>query len=164
MSFSFGPAKPQTHLDEDKLRQKRRQLKLLITFYENRIHKLCTGSNRYFGVLKGSKLVFLVETSQNLAEQSDGNIFTEYKESLKLLVNEQLVNKEAVYFLQFGTTIAPSSPQPIPFEVNRTQCKSFAHQWINALNGEGSCNLLAAVKLALSLKEIDTICVVLCSQ
>lgn len=79
MSFSFGPAKPQAHLDEDKLCQKRRQLKLLVTFYENRIHKLCTGSYRYFGVLKGSKLVFLVEASQNLTQQRDGKIFTEYR-------------------------------------------------------------------------------------
>lgn len=164
LHFSYSPAKPQAHLDEDKLYQKQRQLKLLIKFYEKRIHTLTTGSNRYFGVIQGSKVALLVETSQTLVQLEDGKIFEEYKNSLKLLVDEQLVEKEEIYFIQFGTEASPKNPEPVPFNMGRSQCKNFAHQWLTALHEQGSCNLLAALKVALSLHEINTICVVLCTQ
>ena len=109
-------------------------------------------------------MALLIEASQALAQREDGKIFEEYKKSLKLLVDEQLVDKEAVYFIQFGTEASPKNPEPVPFEVGRSQCKSFAHQWLTALNGQGSCNLLAALKLALTLQEINTICIVLSTQ
>ena len=102
-----------------------------------------------------------METSQTLAQLEDGKRFEVYKNSLKLLVEEQLVDKEAVYFIQFGTEASPQSPEPLPFAVSRSQCKNFADQWLTALNGQGSCNLLAALKVALTLQEINTICVVL---
>ena len=109
-------------------------------------------------------MALLVEASQTLAQLEDGKMFEEYKNSLKLLVDEQLVDKEAVYFIQFGTEASPKKPEPLPFEVGQSQCKSFAHQWLSALNGQGSCNLLAALKVALTLQEINTICVVLSTQ
>ena len=105
-----------------------------------------------------------MEASQTLAQREDGRMFEEYKNSLKLLVDEQLVDKEAVYFIQFGTEALPKEPEPVPFEVGRSQCRSFAHQWLAALSGQGSCNLLAALKVALMLKEVNTICVVLGTQ
>ena len=71
--------------------------------------------------------------------------------TLKLLVDEQFVDKEAVYFIQFGGEASPKSPEPVPFEVGRSQCRNFAHQWLDGLNGRGSCNLLAALKVALTL-------------
>ena len=156
--------KPQARFNEDKIHQKERQLKLLIKFYESRLDILFTGSKKYFGVVKGSKLAVLIETSQGLAQKEDGKLFEEYKNSLKLLVEEQLPDKEAVYFIQFGTNTTPKSPKPLPFEVSTSQCKKFADQWLTALSGQGSCNLLAALKLALSLEEVDSICVVLCTQ
>lgn len=161
---TYSPSRPQAHIDENKLYQKQRQLKLLIEFYKNHIHSLCTGSKRYFGVLKGSKLALLVEASQALAQLEDGKRFEEYKKSLSLLVEEQLSSKEAVYFIQFGTVATPQTPEPLPFEVSRSQCKNFANQWLAALSGQGSCNLLDALKVALSLQDVDTICVVLCTQ
>ena len=105
-----------------------------------------------------------METSKTLAQLEDGKLFEEYKSSLKVLVDEQLVDKEEVYFIQFGTETSPKNPEPVPFNVGRSQCKSFAHEWLSALNGQGSCNLLAALKVALSLHEINTICVVLCTR
>ncbi len=109
-------------------------------------------------------MAFLVEASQAFAQLENGKRFEEYKKSLKLLVDEQLVDKEAVYFIQFGTEASPKNPEPLPFEVSRSQCKNFAHQWLTALNGQGSCNLLAALKVALTLQELNTICVVLSTQ
>ena len=160
----YSPAKPQTHLDKDKLCHKQRQLKLLIKFYENRIDNLSTGSNKYFGVVQGSKVAVLVEASQSLAQVQHGKKFEEYKNSLKLLVEEQLINKEEVYFIKFGTDAYPQSPNPLPFGVSQNQCKTFADQWIAALSGQGSCNLLAALKVALALKDINTVCVVLSTR
>ena len=106
-------------------------------------------------------MALLVEASQSLAQLEDGKKFEEYKNSLKLLVEEQLVNKDEVCLIQFGTEACPQSPEPLPFGVSRNQCKIFADHWIAALNGQGSCNLLAALKVALAPKDIDTVCVVL---
>ena len=159
-----SPLKPQAHLDKDKLYQKRRQLKLLVKFYENRICTLCNGSNRYFGVVKGSKVALLIEASDKLASAQDGKKFEEYKNSLKFLVEEQLVSKEAVYFIQFGTAAIPQHPEPVPFEINRSQCKKFSDQWLTALEGRGGCSLLSAVKVALALEQVETICIALSTQ
>ena len=164
LNFNFSQVRPQAHLDEDKLHQKQRQLKLLIKFYENRIHSLCTGSSKYFGVVKGSKLAILIEASQALAQLEEGEKFKEYKDSLKLLVKEQLCDKEAVYFIQFGTVASPKRPELLPFEVSTSRCQDFVEQWLTALSGYGSCNLLSALKVALSLENVDTICIVLCTK
>lgn len=164
LNFCFSQVRPQAHIDEDKLRRKQRQLKLLIKFYENRIHSLCTSSNKYFGVVKGAKLAILIEASQTLAQLKEGGKFKEYKDSLKLLVKEQFCDKEAVYFIQFGTVATPKRPEPLPFEVGTSRCQNFADQWLTALSGHGSCNLLAALKVALSLEKVDTICVVLSTK
>lgn len=114
--------------------------------------------------MKGSKLAILIEASQALAQLEEGEKFKEYKDSLKLFVKEQLCKKEAVYFIQFGTVASPKRPELLPFEVSLSQCQNFADQWLTALSGHGSCNLLAALKVALSLEKVDTICVVLCTK
>ena len=115
-------------------------------------------------MVKGTKLAILVEASQELTKVEDGKIFEEYKNSLKLLVEEQLLNRETVYFIQYGTSASPKSPDPLPFAVSRSHSKNVAGQWIASLDGQGSCNLLSALKVALSLKEVDTILVVLCTK
>lgn len=114
--------------------------------------------------MKGSKLAILIEASQALAQLEEGEKFKEYKDSLKLFVKEQLCEKEAVYFIQFGTVASPKHPELLPFEVSLSRCQNFADQWLTALSGHGSCNLLAALKVALSLEKVDTICVVLCTK
>lgn len=115
--------------------------------------------------MSGRRLAVLVESSRELAQVNEGRRFKEYKEALKLLVEEQLVDKETVYFVQFGNCAAPRNPEPVKFELCRSQCVGYANQWIGDLKGEGGCNLLAAVKVALSLqRQVDTICVVLCTK
>ena len=106
----------------------------------------------------------MVEASEKLAQLQDGRTFEDYKSSLKVLVEEQLVDKEAVYLVQFGSTATPLRPDPVLFETNRSQCKTFADQWLSGLEGSGSCNLLSALRVALSIEKVDTICVVLCTQ
>ena len=46
------------------------------------------------------------------------------------------------------------------------RCSTVAHHWLSSLghSDEGSCDLLGALKVALRLKEVDTICVVLSSR
>ena len=46
------------------------------------------------------------------------------------------------------------------------RCSTVAHHWLSSLghSDEGSCDLLGALKVALRLKEVDTICVVLSTR
>ena len=45
------------------------------------------------------------------------------------------------------------------------RCSTVALHWLSSLgHGGGSCDLLGALKVALRLKEVDTICVVLSSR
>lgn len=41
------------------------------------------------------------------------------------------------------------------------RCRALAEQWLRELVGEGGCNLLSALRVALGLSPLDTICVVL---
>jgi len=98
-----SPSRPQAHLDSGKLQLKCSQLKSLIKFHENRIDWLSTGSRVYFGHLSGSNVALLVEASDHLFQECE-----EYKDGLKLLIDEQLVQKEAVHLMQFGSEVKPT--------------------------------------------------------
>ena len=110
-----SPSKPRAHIDLDTLSLKKKYLKLLIKFYENRIHWLSSDSRQFFGLLGGSKVAVLVEDS------SEGQSLEKYKENLKLFVEEQMLEREAVYLVSFGSRGTPRKPEPLPFQTGRTQ-------------------------------------------
>lgn len=116
-----SPSKPRAHIDLDTLSLKKRYLKLLIRFYENRIRWLSSDSRRFFGLLRGSKVAILVEDSSELRAADEGEALVKYKECLKLFVEEQLLERETVYLVKFGSKGAPKKPEPLPFQRGRTQ-------------------------------------------
>lgn len=92
-----------------------KELKLLIKFYKNRICWLSANSRQLFGMLMGGSVAVLVENSHNLAQLDNGQVLKQYKADLKLLVDEQLVNKKTVYFIKYGHSTGPKHPQGLPF-------------------------------------------------
>ena len=102
-------------MDKKRLEVKRKELELLIKFYRNRIHWLSTASRLYCGLLSGSVVALLVEDSQCLIQLEAGHVSELYKSALTLLLNEQLVDKNMVYCIKFGSKVSPQRPQGLPF-------------------------------------------------
>ena len=104
-------------MEPDKLSFKKLQLKTLITFYENRIQWLSTDSRLYFGLLKGSKVALLVEASDHLS--CNGDKWEEFTGAVRLLIQEQLREKEVVHLVQFGSETRPLNPEALPFATKK---------------------------------------------
>lgn len=100
---------------------KKRYLKLLVRFYKSRIQWLSEDSRRSFGVVKGKRVAVLVEDSAQLGVLDAGRGVERLRDTLRLLVEEQLQGKECVYLIKFGSRASPSRPHPLPFLVKRTQ-------------------------------------------
>ena len=111
-----SPSGPQAHLDSGKLQLKCSRLKSLIKFHENHIDWLSTGSRMYFGHLSGSNVALLVEASDHLFQECE-----EYKDGLKLLIDEQLVQKEAAHLIQFGSEVKPTNPECLHFSAKKNK-------------------------------------------
>ena len=110
-----SPSRPQTNVDKKKLLEKRRELKLLIKFYNNRITWLMSESRLLFGLVMGSSVAVVVESSLTLAQQQEGHVWKQCKDGLRLFIEQQLVTKRTVYFIKFGNTATPKQPQGLPF-------------------------------------------------
>lgn len=93
----------------------KKELKLLIKFYKNRIAWLSSESRLLFGLMMGSSVAVVMESSQVLAEQQEGRVLQQCKDGLKLFIEQQLVTKKAVYFIKYGNAASPRSPQCLPF-------------------------------------------------
>ena len=117
----YSPTRPKAHINLDTLSLKKKYLRLLIKFYEQRICWLSTDSRRYFGALRGKTVVVLTEDSSELGLVDCGKRLDEYKHCLKLFIKEQLQQKECVYLVTFGSRANPSNPQPLSFYRNRSQ-------------------------------------------
>ncbi|XP_070580843.1 von Willebrand factor A domain-containing protein 3A-like isoform X2 [Ptychodera flava] len=126
-----------------------------IEMYHNRIKWLLKGSKKIFGMVKGTKVAVVVDSSD--ANCGFGRLNT-FQQSLMSLIDEQLHMKEMLYFLAFGTDVEPlwESPRYVNFRIIDE-----ARNWVNNLRGAGGCNILAALKKVLKMKDVDTIIVIL---
>lgn len=70
----------------------------------------------YFGHLSGSNVALLVEASDRLFQECE-----EYKDDLKLLIDEQLVQKEAAHLIQFGPEVKPTNPECLHFSAKKNK-------------------------------------------
>lgn len=120
MSVHSAP-RPQAHLDSAELTLRESRLKMLIRCCEDRIRWLSTGSRLYFGLVKGSRVAFLLESSDQLWRE--GKESEEHRSAARLLFTEQLGGKEAVYLVQFGSHVSPTVPDPLPFTHDKKRCK-----------------------------------------
>lgn len=102
-------------MNKDQLSRKKKELKLLVKFYKNRISWLLSESRLMFGFVMGSSVAVVVDSSQQLAQQQEGLLFQHYKAGLKRFIEQQLVTKKAVYFIKCGNSASPRTPQCLPF-------------------------------------------------
>uniref|UniRef100_A0A674JE43 von Willebrand factor A domain containing 3A n=1 Tax=Terrapene triunguis TaxID=2587831 RepID=A0A674JE43_9SAUR len=121
-----------------------------IELYHQRIQWLLEDSRKVFGLIKGNKVGLLVDVS----DISCGPRLFEFQKDLLFLIDEQLCYKKQLYFLSFGTEI--SSLWENPTNVN-VRILDEARQWVQELQPSGGCNLLKALKKVLTMRELNSL-------
>ena len=122
------------NLSATQLALKSSQLKLAAEMYQKHIQELSQGSKGVFGVVRGESVCLLVDTSdqhcwEKVEEDEEGEKegkeeerrkeqqkFSECRENLQRLFEEQLIEKTNVYILQFGSDTSPSEPPALNFK------------------------------------------------
>ena len=110
-----SPSRAKTHIDQRKLAAKKKELRSLIKFYKKRIQWLSVDSRLHFGLVAGNRVAVIAESSKNMVELNNGEVFREFQTALKPLIEDQLANKEIVYFISFANSPSPRNPQGLPF-------------------------------------------------
>ncbi|KFP58936.1 von Willebrand factor A domain-containing protein 3A, partial [Cathartes aura] len=121
------------------------RLSEVIELYQQRIQWLLQDSRKVFGLIKGTKVGLVVDVS----DMSCGPRLLDFQKDLLCLIDEQLCYKKQLYCLSFSTEISPlwESPKPINVHV----------QWIQQLEPGRGCNLLKALKHVLTMKELNSL-------
>ncbi|NXW28945.1 VWA3A protein, partial [Phaetusa simplex] len=122
----------------------------VIELYHQRIQWLLQNSRKVFGLIKGTKIGLMVDVSH----VSYGPRLLDFQKDLLCLIDEQLCYKKQLYCLSFSTEISPlwESPKNINVHVLHE-----ARQWIQQLEPGQGCNLLKALKDVLTMKELNSL-------
>ncbi|XP_069066394.1 von Willebrand factor A domain-containing protein 3A [Pleurodeles waltl] len=121
--------------------------------YHQRIDWLLEDSRKMFGLVKGSRVGVLVDSSD---VNCDPGLF-DFQRGLLYLIDEQLCYKKKLYFISFGTDV--SCLWESAKDVNVRMLHD-ARQWVQQLRPSGGCNLLGAVKKALLVPELDSLVII----
>ncbi|XP_055483407.1 von Willebrand factor A domain-containing protein 3A isoform X2 [Psammomys obesus] len=125
----------------------------MIKVYQERIQWLTEKSKKVFGLIKGTRVGLLIDTSQVSNPLKD-----EFQNDLISLIDEQLSLKEKLYVLSFGVT--PQALWPEPVEVNPSNLQKL-RLWVKKLQPRGSSNLLQALKKVFAHKELNSLVAIL---
>ncbi|KFZ53138.1 von Willebrand factor A domain-containing protein 3A, partial [Antrostomus carolinensis] len=126
------------------------RLSEVIELYQQRIQWLLQDSRKVFGLIKGTKVGLVVDVSH----VSYRPRLLDFQKDLLCLIDEQLCYKKQLYCLSFSTEILPlwESPKTINVHVLHE-----ARQWIQQLEPGRGCNLLKALKHVLTMKELNSL-------
>ncbi|KAM6245004.1 von Willebrand factor A domain-containing protein 3A isoform 4-T4 [Spheniscus humboldti] len=126
------------------------RLSKVIELYQQRIQWLLQDSRKVFGLIKGTKVGLVVDVSH----MSYRPRLLDFQKDLLCLIDEQLCYKKQLYCLSFSTEISPlwESPKNINVHVLHE-----ARQWIQQLEPGQGCNLLKALKHVLTMKELNSL-------
>ncbi|XP_043105950.1 von Willebrand factor A domain-containing protein 3A [Puntigrus tetrazona] len=134
------------------------QLYSAIETYHDQIRWLSQGNRKVFGLVNGSRVGVLVDTS-------DSNCSTErladLRRELLTLIDEQLRFKKHLHLLSFGSEVSSLWDQPqdtCPLRLR--ECCA----WVTQLRAAGGCDLLQALQRALTRSELDTLLIILGSR
>ncbi|XP_060798447.1 von Willebrand factor A domain-containing protein 3A-like isoform X2 [Neoarius graeffei] len=123
----------------------------------HRVQWLTRGSRKIFGMVTGSRLGVLIDSSDmSCSEERLSNL----QRHLLLLVEEQLCLKKQLHFLSIGTEV--SSLWERPRDVNPKRLQE-VQEWILRLRPSGECNLLQALEVIRSHAHLDSLLIILSS-
>ncbi|KAJ8319389.1 hypothetical protein KUTeg_004480 [Tegillarca granosa] len=122
-----------------------KQLHTAVSLYEKRIDWLATGSRRIFGAITEKNVVFLIDLSV-----SNVNYLVHIQHSMRLLMEQQLSNKEYFNIIVFGSKAVSWKPTMVKPTKEHLQ---EAWKWILDLQTGGSRNFLSAFRMAVENEE-----------
>ncbi|KFP88167.1 von Willebrand factor A domain-containing protein 3A, partial [Apaloderma vittatum] len=125
------------------------RLSEVIELYQQRIQWLLQDSRKVFGLIEGSKVGLVVDVSHT--------IHTGTLHNFDQNLDEQLCYKKQLYCLSFGTEISLLWESPKNISVHMLH---EARQWIRQLEPAQGCNLLKALKHILTVKELNSLVLV----
>uniref|UniRef100_A0A7N4UYU0 von Willebrand factor A domain containing 3A n=1 Tax=Sarcophilus harrisii TaxID=9305 RepID=A0A7N4UYU0_SARHA len=132
------------HVDPPLLYDYQKQLSSIIQMYERRIEWLSISSRRIWGTVCEKRVVILVDISV-----TNSMYIIHIQHSLRLLLEEQLPNKDCFNIIAFGSIVESWRPEMVPLTQENLQS---AWRWVLSLNCKGSRNVLGAVRKAV---EVD---------
>ncbi|XP_074137102.1 von Willebrand factor A domain-containing protein 3A isoform X3 [Sminthopsis crassicaudata] len=137
------------HVDPPLLYDYQKQLSSTIRMYERRIEWLSISSRRIWGTVCEKRVVILVDISV-----TNSMYIIHIQHSLRLLLEEQLSNKDCFNIIAFGSIVESWRPEMVPLTQENLQS---AWRWVLSLNCKGSRNVLSAVRKAVEIdfKEKD---------
>uniref|UniRef100_A0A2K6KCQ6 von Willebrand factor A domain containing 3A n=1 Tax=Rhinopithecus bieti TaxID=61621 RepID=A0A2K6KCQ6_RHIBE len=120
------------------------QLNRAMRMYERRIEWLSLASRRIWGTVCEKRVVVLLDISA-----TNSMYIIHIQHSLRLLLEEQLSNKDYFNLIAFGSTIESWRPEMVPMSHDNLQS---AWRWALNLRCWGSRNVLSALRKAV---EVD---------
>ncbi|XP_035826258.1 von Willebrand factor A domain-containing protein 3A isoform X2 [Aplysia californica] len=133
------------HVDMTALFEYQKQLSDAVMLYEKRVDWLASGSRRIFGTVTEKNVVVLIDTSV-----SNINYLVHIQHSMRLLMEEQIANKDYFNIIAFGSQarqFMPTMVRPTPEHLQK------AWKWILELQCGGSRNFLNAYRMAVENDE-----------
>ncbi|XP_052396486.1 von Willebrand factor A domain-containing protein 3A [Carassius gibelio] len=148
----------QMQISSESLADFEEQLYMAIEMYHDHIKWLSQGSRKVFGLVNGSRVGVLIDTS-------DLNCSTERRADLQrellTLIDEQLRFKKQLHLLSYGSEVSSLWDEPqdtCPLRL-RQGCA-----WVMQLRAGGGCDLLQALQRTLTRSELDTLLIILGSR
>ncbi|XP_068100923.1 von Willebrand factor A domain-containing protein 3A isoform X2 [Hyperolius riggenbachi] len=128
------------HVDPPLLYDYQKQLAKVAHTYKKRIDWLTKGSRRIWGTLCEKRVVLLVDTSEENAMH-----IVHIQHFLRLLLEEQMANKDTFNIITFGSDVNFWKPEMTPVTPENLQS---AWKWVLSLQCEGGRNVLSAIRRA----------------
>uniref|UniRef100_A0A8D1ENN1 VWFA domain-containing protein n=1 Tax=Sus scrofa TaxID=9823 RepID=A0A8D1ENN1_PIG len=132
------------HVDLPFLYEYQKQLSRAMRMYERRIEWLSLASRRIWGIVCEKRVVVLLDISV-----TSSMYIIHIQHSLRLLLEEQLSNKDGFNIIAFGSTIESWRPEMVAASHDNLQS---AWRWVLSLRCQGSRNVLSALRKAV---EVD---------
>uniref|UniRef100_A0A8C4VWD0 von Willebrand factor A domain containing 3A n=1 Tax=Gopherus evgoodei TaxID=1825980 RepID=A0A8C4VWD0_9SAUR len=137
------------HVDPPILYDYQKQLDRMVRTYERRIDWLSMASRRIWGTVCELRVVILVDISV-----TNSLYIIHIQHSLRLLLEEQMSNKDFFNIIAFGSDIKSWKPEMVPCNPENLQS---AWRWVLSLQCKGSRNFMSALRRAveIDLKDKD---------
>ncbi|CAH6793035.1 Vwa3a [Phodopus roborovskii] len=132
------------HVDPPFLYEYQKQLGKAVQMYKSRLRWLSMASRRIWGTVCERRVVILLDVSV-----TNSMYIIHIQHSLRLLLEEQLANKDHFNIIAFGSTVQSWKPEMVPMSHDNLQS---AWRWALGLQCQGSRNVLSALRKAI---EVD---------
>nr|XP_048316113.1 von Willebrand factor A domain-containing protein 3A isoform X2 [Myodes glareolus] len=132
------------HVEPPFLYEYQKQLGKAVQMYEERLQWLSLGSRGIWGTVCQRRVVILLDVSV-----TNSVYIIHIQHSLRLLLEEQMSNKDHFNIIAFGSTVESWRPELVPVSHDNLQS---AWRWALGLQCQGSRNVLGALQKAI---EVD---------